>query len=246
LRALEQAAAAVGAGDLAARAPESGGPEEVRSLARVFNQTVGKVEQLVRVQADFVADASHELRTPLTALRLRLETGDLEGALAEVARLGDRVDGLLALARADVRPASVVDVAATVRERVEHWRPLADEHALHLRADVDGAAPVRAAPERVEQVLDNLLANAVEAVPAGGSVVVSVERAAPWVKLRVRDTGPGMTAEQRTRAFERFFGSGSGLGLAIVRRLVETDGGTVELADAPGGGLEAVVRLRAS
>src|SRR5665213_86542 len=89
LRGLERAAAAVGEGDLDVRAPELDGPPEVRSLARVFNETVTKLEQLLRSQGEFVADASHELRTPLTALRLQLENGDVEKALHEVERLLD-------------------------------------------------------------------------------------------------------------------------------------------------------------
>ena len=93
-------------------------------------------------------------------------------------------------------------------------------------------------------MLDNLVENALEASPPGGTVTVT----AAGSELRVRDEGPGLSAEQRERAFDRFWraraGEGSGLGLAIVRRLVEADGGDVELEPAPGGGLEAVVRLR--
>lgn len=252
LRGLERAAAAVGAGDLDVRAPELEGPPEVRSLARVFNETVVKLAQLLRSQEEFVADASHELRTPLTALRLRLENGDVENALPEVERLADLVEGLLALARADAggEPAAVIDVVAVARERTDHWRAFAEEHEVTLAAPVAGEpAPARAARARVVQVLDNLLANALHAAPRGSSVAVTVQVGRSWVELRVRDEGPGLTAEERARAFDRFWrghrgGGGSGLGLAIARRLVEADGGEVELLDAPGGGLEAVVRLR--
>jgi signal transduction histidine kinase len=254
LRGLERAAAAVGAGDLDVRAPELEGPPEVRSLARVFNETVVKLSQLLHSQSDFVADASHELRTPLTALRLQLENGDVDNALREAERLGDLVEGLLALARADAgaAPATVVDVAAIARERGAHWRPLAEECGVTVAAPADGErVHVRAAADRVVQVIDNLLANALDAAPSGSAVSVSVAAGRPWVELRVRDEGPGMTAEERARAFDRFWrvdhgSSGSGLGLAIVRRLVEADAGEVELVDAPGRGLDAVVRLRAA
>ncbi|HVM57747.1 MAG TPA: ATP-binding protein [Gaiellaceae bacterium] len=264
LRGLEDAAAAVGGGDLDARAPEDSGPPEVRSLAAVFNETVGKLEQLLRSQGEFVADASHELRTPLTALRLRLESleraedeeerqRDLDAALREVDRLSQTVDGLLALARADAgaAPAERIDAGALVRERVETWQALADERGIELVADANGAAPVRAAATRVTQVLDNLVANALDHAPGGTTVTVGVRPANAWVELHVTDEGPGMTPEQRARAFDRFWRAGpgpggSGLGLAIVRRLVEADEGRVELADAPGGGLDAVVRLRRS
>jgi signal transduction histidine kinase len=100
---------------------------------------------------------------------------------------------------------------------------------------------VRAAPGRVVQVVDNLVANALEA--ARSRVVVQVR----GNELRVVDDGPGMSDDEKARAFDRFWttrADGSGLGLAIVRRLVETDGGRVSLRDAPGGGLEAAVALR--
>ena len=261
LAGLETAAAAVGEGRLDVRAPEREGPPEVRSLAAVFNETVVKVGQLLRSQQEFVEDASHELRTPLTALRLRLESlersvsaadrRDLDAALLEVERLAHLVEGLLALARADAGavPPTRVDAAAVVRERLATWQALADERGVELASELDEAEPVRAGADRLAQVLDNLVANALEVAPAGSTVTVSVRRAQSWLELHVRDRGPGMSAEQRARAFDRFWragtgGGGSGLGLAIVRKLVEADEGEVELAEAPGGGLDAIVRLR--
>ena len=245
LQGLERAAAAVGGGDLEARAPEAAGPPEVRSLAAVFNETVGKLAQLLRSQEEFVADASHELRTPLTALRLRLETGDVDGALREAERLSELVESLLALARADAAPAERLDLSAVARERVAVWRPLADEHDVTLAVEANGAVYVRAAPGRVAQILDNLVTNALAVSPAGTTVTVSARAG----ELHVVDEGPGLTAAQRERAFDRFWragsgAGGSGLGLAIVRKLVEADAGEVELREAPGGGVDAVVRLR--
>lgn len=260
LRRVEGAAAEVGKGDLRARAPEHDGPEEVRSLAVVFNDTVTRVSQLLDSQRQFVEDASHQLRTPLTALRLRLENlerdvaqpgqRDLEAAVREVDRLGELVESLLGLARggAGTAPAARLELDRLVRERIEAWSPLAAERDVRLAADIDGGAPARAAEERVRQVIDNLLENAVEASPPGGTVTLLVHPAPDWVELRIRDEGPGLDEVQRSRAFDRFWrgrsGEGSGLGLAIVRSLVEADGGEVELVPAPGGGLDAVVRLR--
>lgn len=245
LQGLERAAAAVGRGDLEARAPETAGPREVRSLAAVFNETVTKLAQLLRSQEEFVADASHELRTPLTALRLRLETGDVDGALREAERLSELVESLLALARADAAPAERLDLSAVARERVAVWQPLADEHGVALTVEANGALYVRAAPGRVAQILDNLVTNALAVSPAGTTVTVTARAG----ELHVVDEGPGLTAAQRERAFDRFWragsgAGGSGLGLAIVRKLVEADAGEVELREAPGGGVDAVVRLR--
>ena len=166
-------------------------------------------------------------------------------------RLADLVGGLLALARADTGTASVatVDAVATARERVSHWTPLADERGVRIRAEAATPAPARIAEGKLVQVLDNLIANALEVAPGGTTVTVSVRRGDDATEIHVVDEGPGLTAEQRERAFDRFWragsgAGGSGLGLAIVRRLVETDEGSAALEDAAGGGIDAVVRLR--
>jgi signal transduction histidine kinase len=258
LRRLEQAAAVVGSGKLDVRAPEDAGPYEVRSLAAVFNETVSRLGRLLRSQEEFVADASHELRTPLTALQLRLESlersvsepgrRDLEAALREVGRLSDMVEGLLALARADAEPSGPVDIAGVVAERVGTWLALAQERGVAIVADTDGAPMARAAGARVAQIIDNFVANALEVAPEGSTVTVLARATRDHVEVRVRDEGPGLTTEDRARAFDRFWrvrsGGGSGLGLAIVRKLADADAATVVLDEAPGGGIDAVVRLR--
>jgi signal transduction histidine kinase len=245
LRRLERAAEQVAGGDLAARAPEDVGPPEVRRLAGRMNESTVRLSALLDTQEQFVVDASHELRTPLTALRLRLENHDTHGALREVERLAQLVEELLALARADtaVEPAAPLDLAQLVRGRVEAWRPLAEEREVELAAATDGAT-VRAGAGRVQEVLDNLLANALDASP-GGSHIEVVARAG---ELHVIDEGPGLTPEHRTRAFDRFWRAGdkpgSGLGLAIAKRLVELDDGRIELRQAASGGVDAVVSYR--
>jgi signal transduction histidine kinase len=217
---------------------------------------VARVDGLVTAQRDFVADASHELRTPLTALRLRLENlerhvgaagGDgVVAAVAEVDRLSRLVDALLALARADESavPAQRIDLVALAEARVDAWRPTL-ERGVRLELDATGAVAARAGGERLAQVLDNLIANALRAAPDESAVTVQIRRTDAAAQAIVRDHGRGMTQQEKERAFDRFWragfgGEGSGLGLAIARRLVELDGGTIELRDAPGGGLEAV------
>ena len=260
LEGLELAAADAGAGDLSARAPVPDGPPEIRELTLEFNDMVARVEGLVSAQQEFVADASHELRTPLTALRLRLENlerhvgtdgrGSLDAAEKEVARLSALVDELLTLARADAgtAPADTVDLAAVARARLGELQPSAGEVRLELVA----VEPVTAwaGADRVAQVIDNLVSNALHHAPGSTRIVVRVGRSGGFAELRVTDDGPGMTEEQKERAFDRFWRAGSGtpgsgLGLAITRRLVEVDGGTVELRDRPEGGLDVVVRLPA-
>ena len=240
---LEGVAARVGAGELTARADEDAGPPEVRRLAAELNRTTARLDSLLASQAQFVADASHELRTPLTALRLRLETDDRDGASQEVTRLARLVDELLALARADAAetPAEDVPLGEVAARRVEQWQPLAAERGIGLGLEGRGGV-VRAAPGRIEQVLDNLLANALDASPSGSTVRVLLDGA----EMHVVDEGPGLTEEQRARAFDRFWragrGEGSGLGLAIAKRLVELDGGEIALRGAASGGIDASVR----
>ena len=147
LQALEQAAGEAGGGDLSVRAPEAG-PPEVRSLAVSFNEMVRRLEELVGAQEVFVADASHQLRTPLTALRLRLENGDVDGALPEVERLSRLVDGLLALARAEAAPAEPVELAAAVADRLDAFAPVAAERRRPPRVARRGTGARRPRPAR--------------------------------------------------------------------------------------------------
>jgi two-component system, OmpR family, sensor kinase len=209
-----------------------------------------------------VADASHQLRSPLTALRLRIENlqhdadaataDELESALGEVDRLARLVNGLLALARAERRAheRAPQDVGALVRERADAWRAAAAERGVDLEADAPAGLAAALAPGSLEQVLDNLVANALAVAPAGSSVTLAAARADGSVVMSVTDQGPGMAPEDRANAFDRFWRGredrpGSGLGLAIVKSLVEADDGTVRLEEPPGGGLRAVVALPA-
>ena len=259
---LGASAARLGDGDLAARVRVPDDPPEIRGLAQSFNATAARIETLVLAQQSFVADASHQLRTPLTALSLRLENleedgsefqvEDLQGARTEVRRLARLVDGLLTLARAEhaTAPTADVDTTAVLAGRRDAWEAAASERGVLLDVAVD-APHVRSVPGRLEQILDNLLSNALDVAPAGTTVTVTATRAGAAVRIEVCDAGPGMTPEQRARAFDRFWRAepsrrdrgGFGLGLAIVGRLVAADGGTVELADAPKGGLSVVLLL---
>jgi signal transduction histidine kinase len=265
LKAIEEAAERLGEGDLSARAPVPADPPELRLLAQQVNGAGAKLERLVGFQQEFVADASHQLRTPLAALRLRLEMlegevtsaagEDLAGALAEVHRLSRLIDGLLVLARAEqatVRP-EMVNLEAVVHDRRAAWSPVAEERAVRLVEEIPARLWVKVTPGNLEQVLDNLLANALEASPREGRIWLTGAEEDGWTVLHVTDEGPGMDAQRRQRAFDRFWrptgsaptgGGGFGLGLAIARRLVETDGGELDLLEAPSGGLAARIRLR--
>jgi signal transduction histidine kinase len=257
LVALDAAARRLGDGALDTRSPVSAGPTEVRRLAANFNTMAGRLEALVDGHQAMMADVSHQLRTPLAALRLRLDVlaqdagepvaGDLAGAQEEVARLSRMVNGLLAVARAENVVAEPVTVAAdiVVKDRTAAWRPAAEEREVTLDVAVEPVG-VRAGDGQLEQILDNLLANALDAVPAGGKVWVSARAAGPTARIVVADDGPGMSPQQQRSAFRRFASStpgGTGLGLAIVHRLVTSNGGSAALSDTPGGGLTVTLEL---
>jgi signal transduction histidine kinase len=263
LRALEQATSALARGELDSRAAVDAGPPELRQLAAAFDDMAARLGRLLGAQHAFVADASHQLRTPLTALRLRLENlepavpsddaGNLRAAISETARLTRLVDGLLVLARAEATTPvvrEVVDAAAVAADRRAAWAPLAAENGVALTLESGTPAPVWALPGALEQVLDNLLANALRHAPAGSQAHLATRRVGGWIELHVIDQGPGMTSDQRERAFGRFWRApgadqeGSGLGLAIVRQLLDASGGVAELRPNPDGGLDAVARLR--
>jgi signal transduction histidine kinase len=265
LKGLDAAAGRLADGDLASRAAVGSGPPELRRLGRTFNTMAGRLEALVHGHRAVIADVSHQLRTPLAALRLRLDLlaaesdpvtgGELAGALDELARLSRLVDGLLAVARAEnvVPVPTAVDAAEVARERVVAWNPVADDRSILLTITLDpglskagGAVPAGGpvmawiGEGHLEQILDNLIANALDALRPGDRVAVKAAATQSGARITVSDNGPGMTAEERERAFLRFSTSnpnGTGLGLAIVHRLATSNGGTARMTETPGGGL---------
>ncbi|MGW2883932.1 ATP-binding protein [Streptomyces griseoruber] len=278
IRELEHATHELAVGGTAVPVAITNGPPEVRSLAATFNRTAARLEHLLASQRAFAGEASHQLKTPLAALRLRLENlendialnarGSLTAALTETDRLARMVEGLLAMARLDESASEPerVDLGQVCAERHRAWTPLYERHGVWLALAGEYTGEVLALPGAVEQILDNLLSNALRVSPPGSTVSIDPrlpvvpERRFPHrhphrpagpgrVELHVMDEGPGMTEEQRRRAFDRFWRApdapkgGTGLGLALVQRLAHASGGEAVLRRAPLGGLDAVVRL---
>ena len=258
---LDSAAGRLADGDLAIRAVVDSGPPELRRLATTFNTMAGRLEALVHGNRAVIADVSHQLRTPLAALRLRLDllaadtaasdpatAQELAGALEELARLSRLVDGLLAVARAEnvVPVPTAVDVTEVASERFVAWHPVAEDRGITLETLPPEPSAVLAwmGEGHLEQMLDNLIANALEALEPGDHVTVTTSATTAGAQIAVADDGPGMSAEDRERAFLRFTTSspnGTGLGLAIVHRLVTSNGGTAKLTETSGGGLTAIL-----
>jgi two-component system, OmpR family, sensor kinase len=280
LRGLEQAAAAVGAGETAVRAPEDGG-DEVASLARRFNRMAADLDARVRElrEADrsrrqLLADVSHELMTPLTAMRGYLETLALPGAVAddaararylaivteETLRLEAIIGDLLDLARLEGGGGALTyDTVALERlfERAfaRHQGALDEAGVTLERRIAAGAETVTGDERRLEQVLQNLVANAVRHTPRGGRIALTAAPVEGDVAIVVQDSGPGIPAEHLPHVFDRFYrvdsardarSGGSGLGLSIVRAVVEQHGGRISASNGAAGGARFELRLPAS
>ena len=258
IRRLAEASTRLGQGELAARVPEEG-PTELRVLAGSFNQMAAGLEGSIEAQQDFVANASHQLRTPLTGLRLRLEAIKDEGGLAgeqaakaeaELDRLAALVDDLLTLARGTAfdSTAGPADLGVLAREAVGRWHEGAVATGKRLELEARGDPQVWANREDIAHVLDNLIDNALRYSFPGTEVRVETGEGDGSAYLAVADTGPGISPEDRSHVFERFYrgasgrraGRGTGLGLAIVEEHVRRCGGEIRLVDGPGTRVEAV------
>jgi signal transduction histidine kinase len=268
LRELTASAARFAGGDLSVSSRPARGPAEIRALDETMATMAQRLDAVLSDQRRFVADASHQLRTPLTALRLRLENlqmeladgasddasvDTLERAIGETERLTELVSNLLQLARADDRPSlGVADLATLIRDRLDTWTASADERGVVLRNLAgEESIPVRCVDGAVEQILDNLLDNALMVAPQQSSIDAEVERDGATIRLRVIDHGPGLSDEAKADATRRFWRGdttrpGTGLGLAIVETLAVASGGGVQLVDTPGGGLTVVVDFLAA
>jgi two-component system sensor histidine kinase BaeS len=280
LKALETTAQLLGAGDVGARAEEHGG-DEVASLARTFNvmardlaARAGQIDEFDRTRRLLLADISHELMTPLTAIRgyqeklstdpeisrstvrrryvaiigeeaLRVER--IVGDLLDLARLESRGDVL------NIQDVSVEGLFGRVGARHEAE---ATDRRVRLSTTIERSAEiVRGDQFRLEQALQNLVANALRHVPEGGAVELNAVLSGREVVITVRDTGTGIAAEHLPFIFDRFYkvdasrvagAEGSGLGLSIVKAIIEQHGGSIVVTSQPAGGTMFTLRLPAS
>lgn len=276
LKQLQEATVRFGAGDMTARAPDRGG-DEVAALARSFNQMGDELASRARAleasdtaRRQLLADVSHELMTPLTAMRGYIETLTMkELALddstrdrylhiidEETHRLERIVGDLLDLARLEggggtMRREQVAMHSLFERVYSRHERELTARHITLAANIAKGAETVVGDPDRLEQALQNLAANALRHTPDGGEIVMSADVVSDTLRLRVRDSGEGIPSEHLPLIFDRFYkvdasrkaAGGSGLGLSIVRAIVERHGGTVTAHNEGGAVFDVLLPL---
>lgn len=268
----------VGKGNFA-RSLESHGPKEVSELVRAFNRMAEELEQLDRLKADFTAHISHELRTPLTAIRegtaLLLEgiPGPLADSQREILdvvrnhsdRLFRAISSILDLSKMEAEMMEYeftpCDPAALIFRSIDSLQVVATKKRIDLQTYIPDDLPLLLLDERrMQQVLDNLLSNALKFTPEGGRVIVAAQvqrnrdRGAGQVKVIVSDTGPGIPEEDLENVFKRFYQSthnrggnhpGTGLGLAIARHIVEAHEGCIWVESLVGQGSNFMVTLPA-
>jgi two-component system sensor histidine kinase BaeS len=269
---LARAADAVAAGDLGQAVPEDAAIADLRAVGRAFNVMTASLRAADQAKTAFVADVSHELRTPLTVIKGTIETlqdgalDDLDardGFLASMANETERlirlVNDLLVLTRADAGALNLqrqpLDLGDLARARVEHLVGLAARRDVSLCVVAKAPAPTLADPDRIAQVLDNLLDNAIRHSRPGEQVTVAVAPAGGEATCSVADTGPGIPAQHLPFIFDRFYRAdaarsrsrgGSGLGLSIARALVLAHGGHIAVQSVENQGTTLTFRLPAA
>ena len=261
------AARSVAAGDLSTRVPVSG-PDDLRALSDSFNHMASTLERNNNERRDMLADIAHELRTPLTIMRGRLE-GIVDGiypanaehigpALEETYLLERLVEDLRLLTLAESRQLHFEQNDVSLNDLAHHviamFQAEAEEKKLTLTAQLsDSDTTIRADHQRTEQIVGNLVANAIRYTPEGGKVWITVEENDGHVTLSVNDNGPGIPPEDLPRIFNRFWrgeksrsraSGGAGLGLAIARQLVEAQGGQISASNLPEGGLRVSCQFK--
>ena len=262
---IAHAVAAVSAGNLNQRVPTENGISELNGLGQAFNAMTESLRKSDQAKNAFVADVTHELRTPLTVIKGTIETLE-EGALDDTAGRGpllasmqsetDRlirlVNDLLVLTRADAGTLNIhlqpLDLGELARDRCEHLATLAAQRQVQFAVTVvESEAPHCALgdADRLAQVLDNLLDNAIRYSPEGTTITVDVRQSGAECQCVVCDSGPGIPEKHLPFIFERFYRAdasrnrqtgGAGLGLAIARALVLAQGGRISAESAPGSG----------
>jgi two-component system OmpR family sensor kinase len=259
LQRLAVAARAIAAGDLSQQV-EVQGSAEIAQFTRAFNEMTSALEGAEKLRQNLVADVAHELRTPLSVLQgnLRailddvypLEKAEIANLYDETRLLSRLIDDLRELAQAEagqlglnLRPTAVADV---LRATVTNFEPAAEAQEIRLTAEIAAdLPPILADPDRLAQVLRNLLTNALRHTPSGGQIAVSAAATQEAIEITVADNGEGIAPEDLPHVFDRFWRAdrsrsraegGAGLGLAIARSLVQAHGGRIWAQSIKGKG----------
>lgn len=263
---MTESARRIGLRGLTERLKRTGANDELDRLAAVLNAMLDRLQRMVSAQRRFTADASHELRTPLTALRGMSEVAlsrprseaelreVIESSLEEYDRLQQLAEGLLLLAQGDEGKASLVservEIGGLLEAVVEFYAPFAEDSGVALELHGGEEVEVIGDPGRLRQMFSNLIENAIRYSQASGRIDVTYDESAGECRVTVRDHGIGISAEDLSRIFDRFFRcdparnpTGTGLGLAICKWIASVHGGSITAESVEGEGTTVTVRL---
>lgn len=262
IKELTAAAARISEGDLRSRV-STGRSDELGRLSEAFNRMAEALRRQEDLRKRLTANVAHELRTPLSGVRGELE-GMIDGLIAadreslqslyaEIGRLRSIIDGIEDLSQVEASALTLkkeeVDLLPFLRAIVDRYATIFREKGVSLEMECPGGLKAKADPDRLSQVVVNLLSNALKATGPGGRVLLSAAQSAGGgVTLEVSDTGSGISAQELPLVFERFYRGargGLGIGLTIVKELVEAHGGSVSVRSEPGKGSTFSVRLPA-
>lgn len=246
----------------------SEGPQDMRSLSESFNEMAASLERNDRERRDLLADIAHELRTPLSVIRGRLEgivdgvysadSGQVSLALEQTYLLERLVDDLRLLTLAETRQLHFEKKSVNLAHLSQHTMDMFSAEAREKRISLsiehgNGNYTADLDPQRMEQVIGNLVGNALRYIPDGGKIWLTLEETSDLVRLSVSDNGPGVAEDELPFLFDRFWrkdksrarsAGGTGLGLAIAKQLVEAQGGTIHAGNLLEGGLQVVIEFR--
>lgn len=268
ISALTKSIQIMGRGDFSTRVKVRGSGE-MRRLARTFNSMSEKIESLDQARNQFVSNASHELKTPLATMKIMLESliyqPDMDKELrtefmndinSEIDRLSNVVSDLLTLVQMDSHNVKLtrenLSIAALVKENAHRLQPIADQKGQQIQLSLGDSCDIYADKSKLNQVIYNLMENAVKYTQAGGQIRVSLQRQGRDARLTVADNGPGIPKENLPHVFDRFYRvdkarsrekGGTGLGLSIVHQLVLLHGGAIRVESEEGKGASFIVEL---
>jgi heavy metal sensor kinase len=261
-----QTAMAIANGAMEKRVPLTGRGDEIDRLSAIFNNMLERIQSLISEMKEVTDNIAHDLRSPITRIRGLAEVTLISeknieeyqimagSTVEECDRLLSMINMMLEISETEAGVSTLnrseVDVSELIEEACDLYQPLAEDRGIHIEVNIPIKYHLSGDKGKLQRVFSNLLDNAIKYTPPGGKIVVSSEEVDKKVMLSVRDTGIGISREETSRIFERFYRAdksrsvpGAGLGLSLVQAIVRSHGGEIKVSSSPGAGSTFAVLL---